>query len=308
MNNPIVILCAIILIYFVIATFLKNKKKHRRKYSLGLQSAEKIENWIKNKNYGQIENYILKQELNDITQIVDHLALSLNEEGITTWYTSENTDFSKLTLGVFYLHLAWIARSHKLAKDVSKKNAESFFEYLIEAKEIFSEIPENSFFTPELNTREIRLYMSLSNSHSATNAFHKVSKSNPELIWPYLHYTEFIQPKWGGDVEDLLSFYENLPDHFLIRSIVELKFIMDSIIMDDNYFKKYNANIYNFAHDKVIAIDKEFDSTNVTSIHKYILFNYMEAVCEQLNLNKLQKKYKRLMDNNYTIFPYGLIQ
>ncbi|MBO9703484.1 MAG: hypothetical protein J7604_24970 [Sporocytophaga sp.] len=287
--------------------FFKKKKGYRRQYSLGLIAAEEVQKLIKNKAYSEAEKKIQNQSLNDITQIIDHLSLSLNEDELLKWDESENSDISKLTLGVFYLHLAWITRSHKLAKDVSQKDAEGFYDYLDLCEKTFESISADSFYRPELESRNIRLYMSLGDNSIASYFFDTVTKKHPDFIWPYIHYAELIQPKWGGAIEDLERFYESLPDNFLIRSIVELKLILDSNIMSDNYFVKYNNNINEFARQKVIKIDAELNLNSVSSIHKYILYNYMVAISEDLKLNDLSKKYQKLVDGKYTIYPYGLV-
>ncbi|WP_028980431.1 hypothetical protein [Sporocytophaga myxococcoides] len=297
----------IISIIIGIRYFFKKKKGYRRQYSLGLKVAEEVQRLIKNKDYSEAGKKIQSQNLNDITQIIDHLSLSLNEDELLKWDESEDSDISKITLGVFYLHLAWITRSHKLAKDVSQKDAEGFFDYLDICEKTFESVSADSFYKPELDSRNIRLYMSLGDNSKASDFFKTVTKNHPDFIWPYIHYSELIQPKWGGAIEDLDKFYESLPDNLLIHSIVELKLILDSIIMNDNYFIKYNDNISEFAREKVIKIDKELNSNNVSSIHKYILYNYMAAISENLKLNDLSKKYQKLVDGKYTIYPYGLL-
>lgn len=297
----------IILIIIGLRYFLKKKKTYRRDYSLGLKVAEEVQNLVKNKSYDKIEEIVKNQNINDITQIIDHLALSLKENELLNWNELKKSDLSKLTLGVFYLHLAWIARSHKLAKNVSSKKAEDFYDYLQLCELTFESISTNSLYEPELESRKIRLYMSLGDDSIASEYFHNISKKHPDFIWPFIHYSELVQPKWGGNIETLEKFYENLPDNFLIHSIVELKLILDSTIMNDNYFKKYNNNINDFAQKKVIRIDAELNSGNINSIHKYILYNYMESVTENVKLKDLRKKYQKLMDNNYTIYPYGLL-
>lgn len=294
-----------ITVFVIIKTF--KKKSYRRNYSLGLKLAEDAESLIKQKKYKEAENLVSKQSLNDITQVVDHLALCFKEKVLTEWNTSTNSDLAKLTLGVFYLHLAWISRSHKLAKDVSKKKAEDFFDYLDLSYDTFDTISENSFYSPELNSRKIRLYMSYGNNETAGEYFNEVSKNQSNFIWPFIHYAELIQPKWGSDIKDLEDFYENLPENFLIQSIVETKLILDSMIMDENYFSKYNINIKSFAKEKVLAIDADLNAENTDSIHKYILYNYMILLSDEIGDNTIKSKYKKLKDGNYTLYPHGLV-
>lgn len=285
----------------------KNNKKYRREYSLGLKIAQEIQTLIRNNNYSEVEQKVRNQNINDITQIIDHLALSLQEDELLQWNNSQQSDLSKLTLGVYYLHFAWIERSHKLAKDVSTKQAMGFYDYLKSCRETFETISTDSFYNPELESRKIRLYMSAGNSTLAKNCFHNLAENQPDFVWPFIHYAEIIQPKWGGTIEQVEQFYENLPNNFLIHSIAELKLILDAIIMGDNYFSKYNTDINAFAREKVLQIDTEYDNIEINSIHRYILYNYMAAVSEAVKLRKIKLKYEKLMNGKYTIYPYGLL-
>ena len=117
--------------FVLIIIYSKFKKKsYRRDYSLGLPAAQKAQQLIKGNQFNEVEELVKQQSLNDITQIVDHLALSLEEDQITGWQEQQESDLSHLVLGVYYLHMAWITRSHKLASEVSSKSAQGFFEFL----------------------------------------------------------------------------------------------------------------------------------------------------------------------------------
>lgn len=307
MNTSLIGWAALAIIVFCIKAYLKKNKSYRREYSLGLKIAEEIQALVLKDSFNKAEDLLKNQEANDITQIIDHLALSVKKEQLLAWEASENSDFSKLTLGVFYLHEAWIVRSHKLADEVSDDKAESFFDYLNLSETTLDLIPENSICNAEVNSRRVRLYMSLSDKETATEYFKKSSQNHPDLIFSYIHYAELIQPKWGGTIEEVEIFYESLPNKFLVKSIVQLKLILDAIVIDDNYFTKYNEDLNDFAIQKVLEIDEKLASINLTSIHRFVLFNYMEAISNNLGRKDIRKKYVSLMEGNYTIYPYGLI-
>ncbi len=303
----IYILIGLIGFGFLIFTFSKRNKSNRRNYSLGLKTAEDIAINIQTGDYDTADSTIRSADYNDITQIVDHVALSLSKETLQKWSTASASDFSKICLGVFYLHQAWIERSHSFGKDVYQKKANLFFENLELSVETFSEISETSQFYPEVLSRKIRLQMSLGNSDDATACFNEVSGKYPELIDPYIHYAEMIQPKWGGTLKSIETFVQNLPDDYLIRSIVELKLIHDSLIMDDNYFVFQTKNLIEFAQEKIRAIDNKLSSNTMRTVHRYILYNYMESVAHSVNDKSLLKKYGTLSANKQTLYPHGLV-
>lgn len=288
--------------------YQKKKQGNRRDYSLGLKAAQEIQQLVRNKKFGQAESQFRRQDLNDISQIVDHLALSMKEEELKEWKMSGQSDLSALCLGVFYLHMAWIERSHKLAKNVSDKSVEAFFHYLTLCEQTFDEISSDSDWKPELESRLIRLYMSTGDTDLAVESFHRVNQQHPDLIWPYLRYAELIQPKWGGTVESVMAFYKSLPDDFLIHSLVELKLINDSIVIEENYFSKYTSDITGFAGQKIAEIDNALNSIELQSIHKWMLYNYLQVVAFEVNNKRLRNKYTKLKGDHETIYPFGLLK
>lgn len=299
-------LLLIVILYLVLKNIFK-KTKGRRDYSLGFDVAIEAASLVKEKDYDRLEAMIRSQEINDVTQIIDHLALLLNEQELEAWKLAKESDISKLSLGVFYLHLAWIRRSHKLANNVTTKRKADYFTFLSLCQEQFDAISIESYYSPELYSRLIRLYMSMGDNITATEYFKKVRQSHPDFIWPYLHYAEMVQPKWGGYIEDLESFYESLPDNYLIHSIVELKLILDSFIMKDNYFSKYNRNLKEFAKEKLKHIDDKLCPENTDTIHKYVLYNYLEEVAKDVKQGSIRKKYKKLKNGYNTLYPHGLL-
>ena len=307
MNTTLFIVLVFALVLFAVLRLVKGKKNHRRDYTLELQSAEEAATFIKEGQYRKAEALVEKQELNDVTQIVDHLALSLEEKELLNWNQSQPSDLSKLSLAVYYLHIAWISRSHKLASSVSNKAAEAFFHYLQLAEETFSPVPEGSFYYPEVESRKIRLYMSVDEKDWADHHFSHVTSTHPDLLWPYIHYAELIQPKWGNSLEELLTFYEALPNNFLIKSIVELKLIWDSFVMDANYFHRFQPNLKAYALKKITEIDQAIEAKPPQSVHKFILYNYMEAIADHIGMKTIEKKYKALKNNHNTIYPHGLL-
>lgn len=307
MNTILFLLVVVLIVVVFVLRKKKSKTLYRRDYSLGLGIAKEVENLIKKGTYTEVESKVGSQSLNDISQIVDHLALSLTEEEILQWKESQKSDFSNLVLGTFYLHMAWIIRSHGLAANVTNNQAMGFFEHLDLSQETFNKISKDSKYNSEVESRKIRLYMSLGDNESASTTFFKLSKDQPEFLWPFIHYAELIQPKWGGSVDDIEKLYESLPDNLLVRSIVILKLVLDATTMDDNYFAKYNADINAFASEKLTQFDTEYDKQGIDSVHRFVFYNYMAAVADKTKSSKLQKKYVGLMKGNYTIYPYGLV-
>ncbi|AGC78494.1 hypothetical protein LX97_02818 [Nonlabens dokdonensis] len=300
----------VLVVFFILLVFraIKNRKDNKRRdYSLGMSAAVNTALLIKEKKYEHAEELVRKQTLNDRSQIIDHVALYIEEDDLKHWELVTESNLSRLCLGTFYLHMAWISRTHKLAKNVSNKKAMDFFSYLELCEESYLKIQEKSHYKAELCSRSIRLYMSLSSKDTATDYFNEVTTNHPNLLWPYLHYAEMIQPKWYGSTEEVIDFYTKLPNDFLIKATTTLKLILDAVIIGENYFKKMDNNLKNFAENQINTIDQEVTRQPIDSIHRYILYNYMEAIASHYNLKDMSSKYRKLKNSHDTIYPYGLI-
>lgn len=286
----------------------KNKNKTFKKdYHFGLPSAIQAGKALQAKKYDEVNQILASAELNDRSQIVDHLALSSDEKELQAWMEASNNDESKLILGTYYLHQAWVARSHAYAENVSEANANRFFELLQQSQFMFERMDDSETYEAEQWSRRIRLNMSQEEPEFARDLFESVSQKYPTLVWPYIHYAELIQPKWVGSVEEVEAFYAQLPSDFLIHSIIELKLLVDGLQMGENYFSKQNEDLMALAGQRLVEIDAAINSQRLDSVHKYILFGYMERLSDSVGNPALREKYLKRIQTNFALYPYGLM-
>lgn len=277
-------------------------------YSFGLKSAQDALTCIKEKRYADVSKDISGIHPDELTVIVDYLALSLDEKQIQEWAdTASEQNLALLVLGVYYNHQAWLVRTHQRADNVSDNEALDFFELNLLSLTSLKKVKETSIFFGETCSRLIRVCMGQNDHESVDTYFQKCLETNRDSVWPYLHYCEAIEPKWGGSIEKVKALNSSLPDNRSIRHIITLKVLLDSLQNEENLFGGTLSELHDKAADLLHQIDEDVTVKPITSINRYILFNYMFSVSAEVKNNKLMLKYYKLMKGYFTLHPSGVV-
>ena len=278
-------------------------------YAFGRKDIEVISLFISNKKYEQAETMLSHFNSDDLTQAIDHVALTLNEKQLRNYYENNGKNaLSSLILGAWYLHNAWKVRSNKVASELSTKQFESYVENLRLSGPLLQAAINESWLASEAHSRLIRVSMGLGYSDAVEEHYRASLKENPEHLWTYIHYSEAIQPKWGGSVEQVQNLISSLPSNYLIRTTLRLKLVYDSYISDENYFNLSDdpEAVNKFVADVASAVDTEIDANPPESIQRFVLYGYMYLMTQFID-KTVQKKYKKLIGNNYSLYPFGIM-
>jgi len=236
--------------------------------------------------------------------------LTLSENQLKNYYENSNKNsLSSLVLGAWYLHKAWKVRSNKVASELSTKQFESYIENLRLSGPLLQASVNESWLSPEAHSRLIRVNMGLGYSDAIEEHYRASIKENPDHLWTYIHYAEAIQPKWGGSVEQVQNFIGSLPSNYLIRTTLRLKLVYDSYLSsDENYFNLSDdpEEVNKFVVDVATAIDNEIDANPPDSIQIFVLYGYMYLMTQFID-KTTQRKYKKLIGNNYSLYPFGIM-
>ena len=84
----------------------------------------------------------------------------------------------------------------------------------------------------------------------------------------------------------------NVPSRFIEEAGVLTKKVLD----DDE--EKFIVNVAS-------AVDAELNANPPESIQKFVLFGYMYLLSQFID-KSVQKKYKKLIGNNYSLYPFGI--
>lgn len=304
----VAILTIIIIVFLVMQK--SNKTKYFGKivdYSFGLSAAKAVRKHLLDQDFEMAEVILEKMSANDLTQTLDYIGLVIEKPLLMRWLkNNHNKDFPYLALGVYFIHEAWKIRSHAVAKEVADEQREGFLEFQKKALKAFLSMDKNSLLMPEVNARLIRVYMGLGEQTALRECFFSAIESNPDLVWAYLHYCEAIEPKWGGNEILIQEMMDLLPDNLLIKQIIELKIINDSIVFNANFFGGSFELLIQRAHHALVRIDKEISKKEPRSIHRYVLYGYMMTIAEALKNKEAQKKYMNKVGNYLALYPFGI--
>jgi len=252
------------------------------------------------------EFFLMNSDL--LTQAIDCICLNGEEETLLKWQTfNPDLELPKLFLGAFYLHQAWISRGYQKGYELNDSQVLGFVEYLGEAERYLSKIKSSPSIILEAKSRLIRVYMGQSKYEKAEEAFEYCFDQNPEHTWSYLHLIELIQPKWGGSTALVKSYLDRFSPNSLQYRISSLKLIWDSFTWENNVFGGSMIELNDFAFETAKGIHEEIKVKPPKSIHKFVLFNYMEVIFQELGYQDLAKHYEKLRANYLTLYPYGIV-
>jgi hypothetical protein len=300
-------------VLLVIGTVLyilkSNRQAHKVDYSFGLKEARTARQLLSRKQYDQLEKLLRSLPPDTLTQTLDHLALSSDEQDIADWLSKgADKTAAHLLYGIYFGHQAWIARSHKPAEDVSEDAADRFYTCLDKSQKHLLVVGDQSYLSAEAYSRLIRIYMGEGEPGKVDAYFKRAIAKDNVMLWPYIHYAEAIQPKWGGTVEQVKAFYNSLPDVPLIRQVIKLKLIWDSYTAGENYMADTRAELDHIAALTITEIDREISENPSTSVHRYIVYNYLMVLADELNDNVIKKDNRSRMKEYYTLYPFGIIK
>ncbi len=292
----------------VVGIYIYRKRRANKvDYSLGLDKLVAIRKLLKKGQFTEAESIIHALKSDEFTQVIDYTALSLKEIHFKKWEDySPSSELVKLFFGVYYLHQAWIHRSHAVAIDVSQDQYQNFYDNLDKAENKLSNISNETPYGAEVFARNIRLYMGKVNYELSDQNFKKAVAKDSENVWAYLHQCEAIQPKWRGDDVQLKNFIQNLPETPIIRTICMLKLCLDSFIVEGNYFEDSVEDLRSFAIDLVYETDKKIKLQPVQSLHRFLVYNYLKGLTGVLEMEEMKEKYDKIVGRYYTLYPFGI--
>lgn len=276
-------------------------------YSLGISTLQNLHKAVAQKKFPRVEIAFLDLDADHRTQTLDLIGLRTPENTLKQWVSrSKKPHIPQLFLGVYYLHAAWKARSHKVAAEVSNTQVRDFFHLLSAANTCLMEAASYPDTREAALERLIRLGMGEGEMETAGEMFEKCIELNPQNFWAYLHFAELVQPKWGGSLEQVAELMARLPKNRLIAYAVELKFLNDGFVMNENLFGGSIADLEELAKRRVAKIDQELMQDGLQSIHKVMVYNYLAVIGRRLGNEAFTQKYWMLGEGYMGLFPFGI--
>lgn len=295
-------------VYFI-RRYIKALKAPVNDFSFGREDFKLISKAILKSNFTDAEQRLKQLNSDDLTQAIDHIVIACSEKSLLKFHRlTDGGDCSAMLLGAWYLYNAWKIRGHKIAAELSGKQLNGYVDNLMKAGPMLQIATRSPWLSAEAHSRLIRVDMGLNHQDSAIMHFKDAVKADPNHLWAHIHFAESIQPKWGGSTDDVRDFLGALPNNYLIKTIVKLKLLNDSINTGQNYFNLGNSaeEVNEYVFKTIMAIDAELDARPVASIQKFILYGYMYVWSGYAD-KAFEKKYKKLLSGNYTLYPFGIL-
>jgi len=277
-------------------------------YSFGDVQVQKIKSKLDEQEYTSAEFLISQLDADELRQAIDHVTINGIGKTILDWKeTLPDSQIANLFLGVYYIHQASLNRGNLPLDALSKKQEELFFEYSDQARDLLETVEDDKEFRAEAFAQLLRVAGTTGDFESADFYFDKCIELNPNHLWAHIEYAENIQPKWGGNLEIIEKFIDDLTEEPLVNQTIYLKMVWDSVLANENLFGGTMQDLKQQAKELLFEIDAEVNNHPPTSIQKYVLFNYMTVVSEEFGIRALNKKYNKMMEGNFTLYPFGIM-
>lgn len=257
-------------------------------YSFGNKAIKKIVKLVIQKKYDTALNRLSLLSTDEQTQAIDALALMLNDKHINQWNTIDGrSPLFQVVKGNRLLYDAWEARGYAYADETSMESALGFHELLNQANTTLNQVQEP--LKVEANNLLIRANKGLSEKTAAKNAFLYCISAKPEHTMAYLGYLDVILPKWLGDEDEVNTFikeYEN--KSLFIESILKAKWLIEQVNYNEQN-KDYTEQITAYFN----RYEPQIKALKTNSPHKYVLYNYLYFLADEINNKKLARRYEK---------------
>lgn len=277
-------------------------------YSFGLPVANKAMKELKTQQYGALEQTFKHMAAEDLSRTVDYFALSNSSQALEKWKRQTgDPNLIHLVQGVELSHDAWKARSGALASEITHEMGMQFLQLLEQAIQRLEQVKISSMYYAHAQARLIRAYMGHNELDKAHEAFRKSITAQPHCIAAYAFMAVAVQPKWGGSIEQVQDFLNRLPEDAMLKDLVHLMLIFDSLQMEENYFEAQEADLSDYAQRFIVKMDQHLSKNPMKSTLKYEYYNNIAAIAEVLGLTQLSEKYYKKVNGYYTLHPYGIL-
>lgn len=179
---------------------------------------DKIEilQFLKNDDFGKLENIFAKyqeryeKDVSNEEDVYNSFNVFENsdpelEQHLNKWVLAKpDSYFSHMALGVYHYNLGWLSRGYKFADNTTSKQFAKMEAYFRKAEDEFKE-------TIKLNPKMSIAYGYLigiagGNKVVSRQVLDEALSHNPLSKIVRLYYINFLEPKWGGSLQDIENY------------------------------------------------------------------------------------------------------
>lgn len=306
------VVTTVIIIGFIAYYLYKKKPAFIGKkvdYSFGNAELQKIKNKVEQGEFVSAEFLIQQLDGDELHQVIDHVTLNGNGDILLQWKEElPDSQIADLFLGAYYIHFATLNRGYDAEVNLPEKKENLFIDYSDKAIDLLEKIDHDDIINAEAYARLIRVLGMDDDYKGVQHYFDKCMALDADHLWAHIEYAEFTQPKWGAQLSETGKFIDDLTETPLVNQVIYLKLVWDSVLAKQNLFGGTMDDLKVQAKELLFQIDAEINNAPHSSIQKYVLYNYMTVVAEEFNIRVLNVKYNKLMNGNFTLYPFGIMK
>jgi tetratricopeptide (TPR) repeat protein len=264
-------------------------------------------------NFDEAHSLYEQQHWTAQSLLVEGVGLdSTLKSDLKKWVDARPKSFvAQLFYGAQLTKHAWLSRSAKLAKHVSQSQADLFVGFLENAYDHLDVSIELNGRHAETFARMIRVCMGLGADMTETESyFQQAIAVIPEHLNAHVFLANYLNPKWGGSVTEMLSFarlaYENRPNSILIVlplfAMVEEELYYNIIEPKNTLFFQSKA--------RAVGLAELFDGyipASATQLLTPIAYNYFSYLFYNFKDKDRFKKAIAGMDLKLTTYPWSYL-
>ena len=291
---------------FLVKRFLSKNPTVTLDYSFGNTELKSIQILIEEGEFQRAAEAFGALTYNQQSYAVDLLALTIKTELLQSWVCTEGgTGLDGLVLATHYHHLNWQFDLNSSFAHATRPEQLKYQSNLDKAKEHLELIENSRSFFLEKSIRQIRVKLLDGKQEEAWNHFVAATNQESDAFWAYVFAADVVQPKWGGDLNNVQTLLDKLPQVTEIRMVVMLKLIEDSFTTNENLFKGGMNDLVAFASEQLNAMHQQVQQTQLDPLHRFVVFNYMKALAERLGDKQLKQTYLTKGRGFRTLLPDG---
>lgn len=280
--------------------------------SLGLPEIQKGLELLAANRYKELEHLYEHLSPDGKSLMLEGIAIpTQHAKQIDAWGINNPDSYvSQLWQGVSFTGRAWEARTASLAKDVSEKRAQIFFDYLERAYESLRNSLDILDNNPETCARMIRVMMGLSEDKETTYSYFDAAiETDPGHVATHMMMINYLNPKWKGSIEEMQQFAEER------RSITG-----DKILTVLPLFSMVETQLYleitedpaapTFFNDpaisqKLLGYYQDFENASIQRPYSPLVYNYFSYLFYHCKLIDQFKDSRAKMKGHLTVYPWG---
>lgn len=283
--------------------------------SLGYTRLPEFKGWLAQQNYEAFESAYETLTWDARSLVNEGIGLDATQaSAIKHWLSQRPESYAAhLFAGVSETALAWIARTSGVANSVSGDRAQQFFEHLEAADEHLQRADELNQNDAEICARTIRVYMGLQTETEAAASYFEAAKQLvPNHLIAHLMMINFLNPKWGGSLDQMKQFAQDMytpRSGSILVTLPLFSLVEEWLHYDMNEEPKKHAQFFRDPSTRsyIKELYQNYREEEEGKLLIPYVYNYFAFLLHMINETELAKEAGRKIPGKMTVYPWAYI-